>query len=70
MEPADLVGRKVGMPGFFGATYMGLRAVLAANDIDESELNLESIGFTAPESVCTGNVEASVGDISNEPPTI
>jgi NitT/TauT family transport system substrate-binding protein len=69
-EPADLVGKKVGMPGPFGASYMGLRALLAANGIDELELQLEAIGFTAPENVCQGNVQASVVYISNEPLTI
>lgn len=69
-EPKDLVGKKVGIPGPFGASYMGFRALLSANDIEELDLQVESIGFTAPEAICTGQVEASVVYVSNEPLTI
>jgi NitT/TauT family transport system substrate-binding protein len=69
-EVGDLVGKKVGIPGPFGASYMGLRAILATQEIDELELQLESIGFTAPEAVCQGQVEAAVVYITNEPLTI
>lgn len=69
-EPQDLIGKKVGIPGPFGASYMGFRALLAENDIDELELEVESIGFTAPEAMCQEQVEAAVVYISNEPLTI
>ena len=71
---ADLVGRKVGVPGRFGASYSGLVALLSANGLMEDDIQLETIGFTAPETVCVGyvtdyaqGVEASVVYISNEP---
>jgi NitT/TauT family transport system substrate-binding protein len=64
---ADLAGRRVGIPGRFGATYSGLTALLAANDMTEADINLEAIGFNAPEVVCVGGVEASVVYINNEP---
>ena len=70
VAPADLVGKVVGMPGPFGASYMGLRALLGTNDIEELDLQLETIGFTAPEAVCTEQVEAAVVYITNEPVTI
>jgi NitT/TauT family transport system substrate-binding protein len=69
-EPADLVDRRVGIPGPFGASYMGFNAFLAENDLTEGDLTLESIGFTAPESVCEGVVEAAVVYVANEPLTI
>lgn len=69
-EPADLVGKKVGIPGPFGASYMGFRALLGENDIDELELQVETIGFTAPENICEHKVDAAVVYISNEPLTI
>lgn len=69
-EPRDLVGKKVGIPGPFGASYMGFRALLAANGIEELELEVESIGFTAPEAICEEQVDAAVVYISNEPLTI
>ena len=71
---ADLVGHKVGVPGRFGASYSGLSALLSANGLTEDDIQLETIGFTAPETVCVGyetdyaqGVEASVVYISNEP---
>lgn len=64
---ADLAGRNVGIPGRFGASYTGLTALLAANDMTESDIELEEIGFNAPEVVCVGGVEAAVVYINNEP---
>ena len=70
-EPGDLADRVVGIPGPFGASYIGLRALLAADDLTESDLaELRPIGFAAPENVCQGEVEASVVYIANEPLTI
>ncbi|RPI93883.1 MAG: hypothetical protein EHM39_12570, partial [Chloroflexi bacterium] len=67
-EPADLAGRIVGIPGPQGASYIGLRALLAAGGLTEADLGgLESIGFTAAASVCEGVVEAAAIYIANEP---
>ncbi|HEX2905418.1 MAG TPA: ABC transporter substrate-binding protein [Phototrophicaceae bacterium] len=66
----DLAGRKVGIPGRFGASYNGLVALLAANDMAESDIQLEPIGFNAPDVFCVGGVEASVVYINNEPQQI
>ncbi len=69
--PQDLRGRVVGVPGPFGASYIGLRALLKAADLQESDLGeLRSIGFTAVENVCQDLVEAAVVYIANEPLTI
>lgn len=64
---ADLRGRKVGIPGRFGASYSGLTALLTVNGLSENDIQLEAIGFNAPEVFCTGAVEASVVYINNEP---
>ena len=64
---ADLAGRKVGIPGLFGASYSGVVALLQANDMAESDVVLETIGFNAPEVFCMGAVEATVVYINNEP---
>lgn len=66
----DLAGKKVGIPGRFGASYSGLIAQLAAYEMDESDIQLEPIGFAAPDVVCVGGVEASVVYINNEPQQI
>ena len=64
---ADLAGHKVGIPGRFGASYSGLVALLSATDMTEADIQLEPIGFNAPEVVCVGAVEAAVVYINNEP---
>jgi NitT/TauT family transport system substrate-binding protein len=63
----DLAGKKVGIPGRFGASYNGLTALLAANGLTESDIQLEPIGFNAPDVFCVGGVEAAVVYINNEP---
>lgn len=65
--PADLAGQTVGVPGRFGASYAGLIAFLNANGLSESDINLQEIGFNAPEVVCIGGVAASVVYGNNEP---
>lgn len=64
---ADLAGLRVGVPGRFGASYSGLIALLAANDMTEDDIRLESIGFAAPDIICAGGVDASAVYINNEP---
>ncbi len=63
----DLAGRNIGIPGRFGASYSGLTALLAANGLTEQDIDLEEIGFFAPDVVCVGGVEASVVYLNNEP---
>lgn len=67
---ADLAGRAVGVPGRFGASYIGLRALLAASGLTEDDLLLEEIGYNAPAMLCAGRVEAAVVYTANEPVTI
>lgn len=67
LSVADLAGRKVGIPGPFGASYSGIVALLQANGMSETDVVLDSIGFSAPEVFCKGAVEAAVVYINNEP---
>ncbi|MCP4359057.1 MAG: ABC transporter substrate-binding protein [Chloroflexi bacterium] len=65
--PQDLAGRNVGLPGFFGASYIGYLGLLAANDIQPNSVNANDIGFTQVESLLTDKAEAVVGYANNEP---
>jgi NitT/TauT family transport system substrate-binding protein len=70
-KPEDLVGRVVGVPAKFGASYIGLQALLNAARLKESDLKeLKVIGFDTAPVVCSGKVEASVVYIANEPAQI
>lgn len=64
---ADLAGVEVGLPGRFGANYIAFTALLSSAGLAEDEVNLQEIGYNAPEVVCVGGVEASVVYINNEP---
>ncbi len=65
--PADLAGRKVGVPGFFGASYVGLVGLLFANDMTLDDIDANEIGFNQIESLLTDQSEAVVVYINNEP---
>jgi NitT/TauT family transport system substrate-binding protein len=65
--PQDLKGKKVGLPGFFGATYVGWRAFLNANGLSEKDVQQQEIGFTQVAALQTGKVDVVVGYTNNEP---
>jgi NitT/TauT family transport system substrate-binding protein len=66
-EPADLVGRTVGIPLLGGASYVGYAALMSANGLPLDAATLQVIGFTQAEALQAGQVEAAVVYVNNEP---
>ena len=65
--PQDLKGKKIGLPGLFGANYVGLRALLNAANLSESDVTLDTIGFNQVETMAAGQQDIVVGYTANEP---
>lgn len=65
--PQDLRGRKIGLPGLFGANYIGLDALLFSAGLSESDVTFDSIGFTQVESLATDQDQAVSVYAANEP---
>ncbi|MFQ5408864.1 MAG: ABC transporter substrate-binding protein [Anaerolineales bacterium] len=65
--PSDLAGRTVGLPGLWGASYIGWRALLASQGMPEDAAQLEAIDFTQVPSLAEDKVEVVVGYANNEP---
>ena len=67
LVPQDLKGRKIGLPGLFGANYVGLRALLFEAKMNENDVTLDAIGFNQVELMAAGKQDIIVGYAANEP---
>ena len=65
--PQDLKGKKIGLPGLFGANYVGLRALLHEAHMSESDVTLDSVGFNQVDLMAAGQQDIVVGYTANEP---
>lgn len=63
----DLQGKTVGVPGEYGANWIGLLALLDAAGLTTDDISVESIGFTQASALLAGHVDAVMGYINNEP---
>lgn len=66
-SPVDLRGKTIGLPGLYGASYIGLRALLHAGGLTEADVRLESIGYTQVESLAAGRNPIVCVYTANEP---
>lgn len=66
-KPADLKGMNIGLPGTYGASYIGLRALLAEGGLTEADVKLTPVGYTQAESFTSKKVDAASIYVTNEP---
>ncbi len=64
---ADIKGHTIGEPGQFGATYVGLLALLNSAHLSFSDVHVSSIGFTQVNALLAHRFDAVVGYSNNEP---
>ena len=67
IQPADLRGKVIGLPGLYGANYIGFEALAAQAGLTDSDYELRSVGFTQVEVLVTEQVDAVVVYLANEP---
>jgi NitT/TauT family transport system substrate-binding protein len=66
-SPLDLAGKRVGLPGLYGASYVGWEAMVFATGLDPAQVRLESIGFTQASAISADKVDAALDYIVNGP---
>jgi NitT/TauT family transport system substrate-binding protein len=64
---ADLKGKKIGLPGLFGANYIGLDALLFSAGLSEKDVHLDSIGFNQVAALAADQEQAVSIYTTNEP---
>ncbi|HET9014763.1 MAG TPA: ABC transporter substrate-binding protein [Thermomicrobiaceae bacterium] len=63
---ADLKGHTIGVPGAYGATYIGLLALLKSAGLTQQDVKIQSIGYTQVPALMGQKVDAVMGYLNNE----
>ena len=66
-KPADLRGQNIGLPGLFGANYIGFQALLFFAELSPADVTMDAIGFNQVEAFASGQKNIVVGYAANEP---
>jgi NitT/TauT family transport system substrate-binding protein len=67
LKPADLAGKRIGLPGLYGANYIGLEALLFSAGLSDADVTLDSIGFNQVEALAADQQQAVSVYAANEP---
>lgn len=63
---ADLRGHSIGVPGKYGADYIGLLALLKNAGLRESDVNIQTIGYQQVPTLLAHRVDAVMGYINGD----
>ncbi len=66
-QPADLRGLKIGTPVLYGASWIGFQALLQAGGLQQTDVTVDTIGFNQVEALDSGQEDAAVVYVNNEP---
>ena len=64
---SDLAGKKIGLPGLYGANYIAAIALLDSVGLEQSDVTLDSIGYTQVAALMADQDNAVVVYTANEP---
>lgn len=63
---ADLKGRRLGVPGRYGASWLTTLAALDRAELSTEDVELVEIGWTQVAALTSGKVDAAIGFVNNE----